>query len=334
MHSVRNLSHHYGTQPTFTNISLDIKQGECVALLGESGCGKSTLLRCIAGLVEPSGGTISVAGQEVYSASINTPPGKRGLGFVFQDYALFPALTVEQNIAFGASILKQSRVQDLIDLVGVSQLKNRLPHQLSGGQQQRVALARSLAPNPKVLLLDEPFSNVDAHRRFEIGEELREILRVHNTSAIFVTHDQTDALSLSDRVAVMTLNNGEGTIAQYDTPQVVYSNPNCQQVARLTGTAWFLDATADGKQAETSLGTLHLKEPAKGSGTVMVRPENFRFIVGEGTATVGFSCFTGPGFLFSVEFNGMRLRIPHPISLPVGTVGSIEVTTPCVSWSS
>ena len=146
-----------------------------------------------------------------------------------------------------------------MELVGVSQLKARLPQQLSGGQQQRVALARSLAPNPKLLLLDEPFSNVDAHRRFEIGEELREILRVHNTSAIFVTHDQTDALSLSDRVAVMTLNNGEGTNAQYDTPENVYSNPRrCKQVARLTGTAWFLDGTAHGKQVETPLGTLPL----------------------------------------------------------------------------
>ena len=152
-------------------------------------------------------------------------------------------------------------------LVGVAQLKDRFPQQLSGGQQQRVALARSLAPNPKLLLLDEPFSNVDAHRRFEIGEELREILRVHNTSAIFVTHDQTDALSLSDRVAVMTLNNGQGTIAQYDTPENVYSNPTCKQVARLTGTAWFLDGTANGKQVDTPLGTLPLKEPAEGVGT-------------------------------------------------------------------
>ena len=332
MHSVHNLSHHYGAQPTFSKISLDIQQGECVALLGESGCGKSTLLRCIAGLVEPSGGTISVGGQEVYSAGTNIAPGKRGLGFVFQDYALFPALTVEQNIAFGTSLNQQNRVQELLELVGVSQLKDRLPHQLSGGQQQRVALARSLAPNPKLLLLDEPFSNVDAHRRFEIGEELREILRAHNTSAIFVTHDQTDALSLSDRVAVMTLSNREGSIAQYDTPENVYSNPNCQQVARLTGTAWFLDATANGKQAETSLGTLPLKEPAEGSGTVMVRPEDLRFVAGEGEAIVGFSCFTGPEFLLSVEFNGCRLRIPHSTSLPVGTAGSIEVTSPCVCW--
>ena len=331
MHSVLNLSHHYGSQPTFSGISLDIKQGECVALLGESGCGKSTLLRCIAGLVEPSAGTISVDGQEVYSSSTDVAPGKRGLGFVFQDYALFPALTVEQNIAFGISTAKgYTRAQELMELVGVAQLKDRLPHQLSGGQQQRVALARSLAPNPKLLLLDEPFSNVDAHRRFEIGEELREILQVHNTSAIFVTHDQTDALSLSDRVAVMTLNNGEGAIAQYDTPQVVYSNPNCQQVARLTGTAWFLDATAKGKQAETLLGTLPLKKPAEGSGTVMVRPEDLRFVEGEGDAIVGFSCFTGPGFLTSVEFNGIRLRIPHQTSLSVGTAGSIEVTSPCI----
>ena len=332
MHSVRNLSHHYGTQPTFSNISLDIKQGECVALLGESGCGKSTLLRCLAGLVEPTVGTISVAGQEVYSASINTPPGKRGLGFVFQDYALFPALTVEQNIAFGTSPDQQIRVQELMELVGVRQLKDRLPQQLSGGQQQRVALARSLAPNPKLLLLDEPFSNVDAHRRFEIGEELREILRVHNTSAIFVTHDQTDALSLSDRVAVMTLKDREGIIAQYDLPEVVYSNPSCQQVARLTGTGWFLDGTANGKQVETPLGTLPLKERAEGPGIVMVRPEDLRFVAGEGEATVGFSCFTGPGFLLSVEFNGMRLRIPHLTSLPVGSTGLIDVTAPCVFW--
>lgn len=332
MHSVRNLSHHYGSQPTFSNISLDIKQGECVALLGESGCGKSTLLRCVAGLAEPSSGTISIGGQEVYSTSTNCAPGKRGLGFVFQDYALFPALTVEQNIAFGTAPEQHNKVQELMELVGVSQLKGRLPQQLSGGQQQRVALARSLAPNPKLLLLDEPFSNVDAHRRFEIGEELREILRVHNTSAIFVTHDQTDALSLSDRVAVMTLSERQGTIAQYDTPENVYTNPRCKQVARLTGTAWFIDATATGKQAETPLGTLPLKESAEGLGTVILRPEDLRFVLGEGHATVGFSCFTGPGFLLSVEFNGMRLRIPHPTSLPIQSTGFIEVIGPCTFW--
>lgn len=333
MHSIRNLSHHYGEQPTFTNLSLDIQQGECVALLGESGCGKSTLLRCIAGLESPSGGEVFINGQSVYSSKGSCiAPGKRGIGFVFQDYALFPALTVEQNIAFGISKDQHSRVGELMKLVGVDALKDRLPHQLSGGQQQRVALARSLAPNPSLLLLDEPFSNVDAHRRFEIGEELREILRVHNTSAIFVTHDQTDALSLSDRVAVMTLEEGQGTIAQYDTPENVYIQPACPQVARLTGTAIFLEATASGKSTESILGTVSIQDDTSGSGTLMLRPEQLRFVEGDGLAVVKYTSFTGHGFMVSVELGGMRFRVPNAASIPVGTKGSIDVGSAAIFW--
>ena len=294
MHSVRNLSHHYGSQPTFSNISLDIKQGECVALLGESGCGKSTLLRCIAGLSEPSGGTISIGGQEVYSAS-QISPGKRALGFVFQDYALFPALTVEQNIAFGTSPDQHNRVQELMELVGVSQLKARFPQQLSGGQQQRVALARSLAPNPKLLLLDEPFSNVDAHRRFEIGEELREILQVHNTSAIFVTHDQTDALSLSDRVAVMTLSNGEGTIAQYDTPE-------CLLKPQLpTSGSFNRNGVVLGRHSQWKTGGDSWVRTTQRSSrwSRNCYDASRRLAIRSGKeSNVVFNCFTGPGFLF------------------------------------
>ena len=333
MHSIRNLSHHYGEQPTFTDLSLEIQQGECVALLGESGCGKSTLLRCIAGLELPSGGEVFINGQSVYSSKGSSiSPGKRGIGFVFQDYALFPALTVEQNIAFGISKDQHSRVAELMKLVGVDALKDRLPHQLSGGQQQRVALARSLAPNPSLLLLDEPFSNVDAHRRFEIGEELREILRAHNTSAIFVTHDQTDALSLSDRVAVMTLEEGQGTIAQYDTPENVYTQPACPQVARLTGTAIFLEATASGNSAESILGTVSIQDDASGSGTLMVRPEQLQFVEGDGSAVVKYSSFTGRGFMMSVELGGMRFRVPNAVSIPVGTKGAIDVGSSLIFW--
>ena len=333
MHSIRNLSHHYGERPTFTDLSLDIQQGECVALLGESGCGKSTLLRCIAGLEAPSSGEVFINGTSVYSSKGEcVAPGKRGIGFVFQDYALFPALTVEQNIAFGIAKKQHRRVAELMKLVGVESLNDRLPHQLSGGQQQRVALARSLAPNPSLLLLDEPFSNVDAHRRFEIGEELRDILRVHNTSAIFVTHDQTDALSLSDRVAVMTLESGQGTIAQYDTPERVYTEPADQQVARLTGTAIFLEATANGKTADTILGSISIHDGVTGAGTVMVRPDQLRFTVGTGSAVVRNSSFTGRGFLLSIEQDGMRFRVPNAVSRPVGCTGSINICSPCIFW--
>ena len=332
MHSLRNLSHHYGDQVTFDNISLDIQQGECVALLGESGCGKSTLLRCIAGLAQPSGGEVVINGHQVYSSTVNIPSGKRGIGFVFQDYALFPSLSVAQNIGFGISRDQHSRIIDLMKLVGVYDLRKRHPHQLSGGQQQRVALARSLAPSPNLLLLDEPFSNVDAHRRFEIGEEIREILRFQNTSAIFVTHDQKDALTLSDRVAVMTINEGQGQIAQYDLPEAVYTHPTCKQVARLTGTAIFLEANALGNQAETILGMLPIQGLQKGRGTVMVRPEQLAFVVGEGDAKVMYSAFTGPEFLLSVEYEHMRFRIPNNTALSVGITGRITVKTHCTFW--
>ena len=334
MHSIRSLSHHYGRQPTFDNISLDIQQGECVALLGESGCGKSTLLRCIAGLAQPTGGEVIINGQPVYSSTANVPAGKRGVGFVFQDYALFPALSVAQNIGFGIARDQHDRIADLMKLVGVYDLRDRLPHQLSGGQQQRVALARSLAPSPKLLLLDEPFSNVDAHRRFEIGEEIREILRSQDASAIFVTHDQKDALTFADRVAVMTIHEGHGHIAQFDRPEVVYNHPNCQQVSRLTGTAIFLEANATGNQSETLLGVLPIQGTHESRGTVMIRPEQLEFLAGEGRAKVKYSACTGPEFVLSVEYEGMCFRIPNDCSLVAGITGHITVKTPCIFWSS
>lgn len=231
--------------PAVANISLNLYQGELLSLLGPSGCGKTTLLRLIAGFEQPDRGQIFLGTTEIACAHCAMPPERREVGMVFQDYALFPHLTVEKNIAFG---LKQKRnlsvsqandrVQTVINLVGLDGLAQRYPHEISGGQQQRVALARALAPNPSLILLDEPLSNLDVQVRLRLRQELRSILKAAGTSAILVTHDQEEALSISDRVAVLR----RGQIEQIDTPEQIYTEPATRFVAEFVTQANFLPA--------------------------------------------------------------------------------------------
>ena len=193
--SIQALSHHYGAVVVYKDLHLELKKGEWIALLGESGCGKSTLLRAIAGLVKPSQGRILLDGHDISSL----PPHKRGVGLVFQDYALFPNLSVSDNIEFGMP-LPRNQTETLLELTGLQRESLRKPAQLSGGQQQRVALARALAAQPKILLLDEPFANIDAARKEELGLELRHLLQ--DCSVILVTHDRADAMALADKLAI------------------------------------------------------------------------------------------------------------------------------------
>jgi len=223
----------FGTNTVLDNISLSVAKGEMVSLLGPSGCGKSTLLRAVAGLTGVDAGSVWIDGQDVTDVDVR----KRRVGMVFQSYALFPNMTAAQNVAFGLRILKcpaeetRRRVAEMLELVGLTGKETQRPSQLSGGQQQRVALARALVTNPKVLLLDEPLSALDAQIRQNLRVQIRQIQQRLHMTAIFVTHDQEEAMSVSDRVFVM---HG-GVIAQSGAPEVLYANPRSEFVARFIG---------------------------------------------------------------------------------------------------
>lgn len=252
-------------------ISLSVKRGELLAVLGPSGCGKTTLLRLIAGFERPDEGSIVIDGQIVASRSQWAEPEDRQVGMVFQDYALFPHLTVAQNVSFGMRSSDKGRVRELLQLVGLAGFEDRYPHELSGGEQQRVALARALAANPRVLLLDEPFSNLDADLRPKMRAELEILLHRLNCTTIFVTHDQEEAFELADRVVVLNA----GRLEQIDTPERLYREPATRFVAEFIGHADFLTGRARGNCIETALGCF-AKPPSVPDGAVvavMFRPE-------------------------------------------------------------
>ncbi|NJK38401.1 MAG: ABC transporter ATP-binding protein [Oscillatoriales cyanobacterium RM2_1_1] len=265
-------------RPAVDNISLQLGPGDILGLLGPSGCGKTTLLRIIAGFEYPQQGIVEMAGNVISDGRNAIPPEQRGIGMVFQDYALFPHLTVARNIAFGLQPLKkisgrqmQLRIQEVLDLVSLSGLDHRYPHELSGGQQQRVALARALAPCPPVVLLDEPLSNLDVQVRLKLRQELREILKTAGTSAIFVTHDQEEALSISDWVAVMQ----QGRLEQFGTPEEIYQSPNSRFVAEFVTQANFIPAQRRDQVWHTELGNFAVEVYLEQLGCACVRPEPF-----------------------------------------------------------
>ncbi|MCA9210745.1 MAG: ABC transporter ATP-binding protein, partial [Planctomycetales bacterium] len=242
--------------------------------LGPSGCGKTTTLRLIAGFEQLDAGEIKINGRCVACyPHVHLPPEQRRIGMVFQEYALFPHLSVAENVGFGLHSYsgdKRRRIGTVLDLVGLTGLDARMPHELSGGQQQRVALARALAPEPVVVLLDEPFSNLDAALRVRVREEVRAILREADATAIFVTHDQEEAFSLVDQVAVLI----DGVVHQQDEPQQVYMRPATRQVAEFLGDANFLLGTAIGDRADCQLGQVPIDNPMHGAVQLLVRPEN------------------------------------------------------------
>lgn len=242
--------------PALHDFSLQVEKGEIVALLGESGCGKTTALRVMAGFERADSGTLHLQQRQLIGPGVFTDPAARGIGIVFQDYALFPHKTAAQNIAYGlqkfAAKERKQRLNEMLDLVELSAYAQRYPHQLSGGQQQRVALARAMAPQPDVLLLDEPFSNIDTVKKNHLREELHALLKKTGTTAIFVTHDTRDVMAIADRVAVMR----KGQILQTGTPRELYEKPRVPYLARFFGNSNIIPARWKANQLSTPLGIL------------------------------------------------------------------------------
>jgi iron(III) transport system ATP-binding protein len=307
--------------PAVDGLSLRVAEGEILALLGPSGCGKTTTLRLIAGLESPDAGTITLRGQVVAGPGRAVPPEERGIGIVFQDYALFPHLTVADNVAFGlARAARRSRVEPVLDLVGLGGFGPRYPHELSGGQQQRVALARALAPAPALMLLDEPFSNLDADLRAQMRDEVERILRTSGTTAVFVTHDQEEAFTLADRVGVLQA----GRIEQLAPPQELYHRPATRFVAAFVGAADFLPGMVTPQGIVTEVGTFANVDqvPTGARVDVMIRPDDITFVPqADGTGTITRRYFRGSETVYCIRLpSGDRVHSSQPSAsvLPTG----------------
>jgi iron(III) transport system ATP-binding protein len=277
-------------------VSFDVREGEIFALLGPSGCGKTTTLRLTAGFERPDAGAIHLRGEPLDGTARRVPPERRGIGFVFQDYALFPHLDVAQNVMFGLADLgrgeRERRAREALGRVGLAGLEGRPTHALSGGQQQRVALARALAPRPSLLLLDEPFSNLDAALRHTTRDDVRRLLKDAGMSAVLVTHDQEEALAFADRLAVMQ----GGRIEQIGAPETIYRRPNSPFVATFLGRTNLIRGEARGPEASSPLGVLPLSAPAEGSVLLSLRPEH--------VALSGDGDDGAPGVIEAREFRG------------------------------
>ncbi|MDS0292678.1 ABC transporter ATP-binding protein [Halogeometricum luteum] len=312
----------YGSETAVSGLDLTVGEGELVTLLGPSGCGKTTTLRMIAGLETASEGTIAVGGDVVDGEGAPTPPEDRDVGLVFQEFALFPHLSVAENVAFGLddpdSAEAERRVADLLELVGLGEYGDRSPADLSGGQRQRVALARSLAPEPDVLLLDEPFSNLDVSLRVRMREEVKRILDEAGVTAVSVTHDQEEALSISDRVAVVN----DGRVEQVGSPGEVFEHPTSRFVASFLGQASFLPASVTGEAVETAVGSYDrdllagLGDGYAGSSVdVLVRPDDLRATPApeaDADGVVVRRQYTGPSFVYHVRLHdGTVVRCLH-----------------------
>jgi iron(III) transport system ATP-binding protein len=312
----------FGRETAVEDVSLTVYEGELLTLLGPSGCGKTTTLHVLAGLEKPAEGTVTISGERVAGGGTFVPPEHRDVGLVFQNYALFPHLTVAENVAFGLDGMDESareaRVEEMLDLVGLETHRDRRPDQLSGGQQQRVALARSLAPEPEVLLLDEPFSNLDVRLRVEMREEVRRILKEAGVTAVSVTHDQEEALSISDRVAIMN----DGRLEQVGHPGEVFEHPRSRFVASFLGQASFLSARVDGDRVVTELGSFDiglLKGPADAYDgatlDLLVRPDDLRATpIDEANADgrIIHRQYNGPSFVYRIQLaNGDTVSCAH-----------------------
>ena len=297
--TVESITKQFASTPVVQNVSFSVYLGEIFALLGPSGCGKTTTLRIIAGFEIADAGTISMAERTLADSETHVPPESRGIGFVFQDYALFPHKNVLENVAFGlrkvSKKTRQERAFEVLDMVGLTDLHSRLPHHLSGGEQQRVALARAIIARPKLLLLDEPFSSLDPGLRQTTREEVRSLLKAEGISAILVTHAQEEALSFAERLGVMK----EGTLEQIGTPEAVYRQPKTAYVADFLGQTNFVQAHVKDGIAETPFGRVKVEGADTGDVLLSIRPECLKMIASDSQNTPAKS-----GHIVGQEFKG------------------------------
>ncbi len=298
-------------------LNLEVKEGELVSLLGPSGCGKTTTLRVVAGFIEPESGVFSLDGEDL----TKVPVHKRNFGIVFQSYALFPHLNVYDNVAFGLKMRKLDKdqidlkVKNILEVCGLLEFEKRFPQQMSGGQRQRVALARALVIEPKLLLLDEPLSNLDAKLRINMRMEIKRIQKKLGITTLFVTHDQEECFSISDKVAVMN----QGVIEQFDTPENIYHRPETEFVARFIGFENFLTLNKEGNVYKTQAGTVFTVESVKSGDSLAgtIRPEDIR-IAGETqehnvlSGTVGVRTFLGKSYQYEVLTEEGKFLVSRP----------------------
>jgi iron(III) transport system ATP-binding protein len=308
----------FGDVAAVRGADLAVVGGEIVALLGPSGCGKTTLLRTIAGFERPDAGRVEIGGRRVAAEDAWVPPEGRGVGMVFQDYALFPHLTVAENVGFGLPRRDRAqRVPALLALVDLCGLGERYPHELSGGQQQRVALARALAPSPRVVLLDEPWSNVDPQLRAQLRDEVAAVLRPLRVTALLVTHDREEAFSLADRIALMR----DGEIVQVGTPEELYFAPADRWAAEFVGAGNLLPGRAVSGSVETPIGVFPCGGEA-GEVEVLVRPELIALAPHpDGAGEVVAREFRGHDVLYRVVVDGVEVVSQRPSNevVPLGS---------------
>lgn len=331
--SIKNLTCHYDDQTVLESLSLEVEQGQIVCLLGASGCGKTTLLKAVAGLLPLSSGQMSLNSLIIDDGENWLPPEQRNIGMIFQDYALFPHLTVAEDIAFGlkneTAQQKLLKVEEMLGLVHLKGYGDRYPHQLSGGQQQRVAIARSLAYKPDLLLLDEPFSNIDTQVRHELIREIRKIFKQQGVTAIFVTHSREEAFAFSDKMAVM--NNG--IIEQYGTASELYYQPSSKFVADFLGGGSYLAATrVSHGEFETHLGVIEASAQQdiqlQEECALLLRPQHVQVQADEESAVkVLEQHFMGDHCRYVIDVNGDRLLATSVQALNVGDSVAVKIDT-------
>ncbi len=325
--SCQNLHKSFDKQSIVRDVSFTVETGKILALLGPSGCGKTTTLRMIAGFEKLDSGRIEIDGDLVTDGKRHLPPEKRRAGIVFQDYAIFPHLSVAENVGFGLSRReRKERTEEMLTFVGLAGLGERMPHELSGGQQQRVALARALAPNPAVLLLDEPFSNLDAALREEMRYEVRRLLKKSGTTAVFVTHDQEEALFMGDEVAVMSA----GKIEQLGTPEHIFHQPQTRFVAEFLGNTDFVIGTVAADGVRTPLGLLQQQVdlPLGTAVSIASRADDVEIEQDDaGNGRITSRQFIGIAFIYEVTLNdGSKVHSwqSHLTHLPEGTAVKVS----------